>query len=522
MGRYEIVGLGASSGGWGRRLLPVLVALVVLAAPSLARAATHVPATTYSFSTTWGAAGSPYIVDGDVRVAAGATLSVEPGVVVKFNGLRSLKVDAGGALDVEGASGSEVTFTSLKDDAVGGDDGGDGPTEGSPGDWARIYFAPGHAPSVISHAIVRYGGYGPYGAIVLGTTSPAASSLTIEDTTVFKSKNDGLFVMTGTATVRRSSFVQGSKGVEVQLGYGGRAVLEQVAITDNSSSGFQVAGSGYSGAPSTISESTITGNGTGIYLQVQGSPAASWPYGHWNNIYDNGGNADGKQLNTLYNPPAGVDWSQNYLGDVYFWFNAGGCDGLNGHLAYTSSSWSGLSPPKGPLSSFGYGTTSGAICVADRFWVGPDGLSSTPFDPLAPHVSTGQTLGFGGDGMLKRTSVHQQDPVNSASGNFSHQAVDLEVPGAGVSFAFTRSYNSLDASKGTPFGGGWTHNYAAGLHSSNGDVTVRAEDGAVLATSNSPTAASRRAGVPPRSSAVRGGYELARGSGPYAFKAREG
>jgi hypothetical protein len=81
------------------RLLCFVVAALVavgpssLARPDLARAATRVPTTTYTSNTTWSLAASPYVLDGNVTVAAGATLTVEPGVIVKANGqLRTLTV----------------------------------------------------------------------------------------------------------------------------------------------------------------------------------------------------------------------------------------------------------------------------------------------------------------------------------------------------------------------------------------------------------------------------------------------
>jgi len=40
------------------------------------------------------------------------------------------------------------------------------------------------------------------------------------------------------------------------------------------------------------------------------------------------------------------------------------------------------------------------------------------------------------------------DPVNTATGNYFFQRTDLSVPGKGLSFQFTRSYNSGCAARG--------------------------------------------------------------------------
>ena len=110
----------------------VATSFILLANADLAFAATTIPATTYTQNATWTAAGSPYVINGDVTVASGATLTIEPGVIVKFNhqwpSPRKIIVAPGGALVAAGTAGNEINFTSIKDDAVGGDTGGDGPT----------------------------------------------------------------------------------------------------------------------------------------------------------------------------------------------------------------------------------------------------------------------------------------------------------------------------------------------------------------------------------------------------------
>jgi parallel beta-helix repeat protein len=60
--------------------------------------------------TTWDTAGSPYIVVGNVTVVNGVTLTVDPGVDVKFDGYFALFVD--GTMNANGNNGNMVTFTS--------------------------------------------------------------------------------------------------------------------------------------------------------------------------------------------------------------------------------------------------------------------------------------------------------------------------------------------------------------------------------------------------------------------------
>lgn len=80
-----------------------------------------------------------YHVTGNLTIASGVTLTIEPGAVVKFDAGRSLTVASGATLDAQGTRAQPIVFTSIKDDGHGGDTNGDGDTtEPQPGDWARI------------------------------------------------------------------------------------------------------------------------------------------------------------------------------------------------------------------------------------------------------------------------------------------------------------------------------------------------------------------------------------------------
>jgi parallel beta-helix repeat protein len=63
-----------------------------------------------SVDTTWDIGGSPYIVVGNVTVMNGITLTIDPGVEVRFDGNYSLSVD--GTLDAIGSNANMIAFTS--------------------------------------------------------------------------------------------------------------------------------------------------------------------------------------------------------------------------------------------------------------------------------------------------------------------------------------------------------------------------------------------------------------------------
>jgi pimeloyl-ACP methyl ester carboxylesterase len=130
-----------------------LFALALLFTPSFASASTPVSGTLPG-DTTWTTAGSPYIVS-VLTIPAGITLTVNPGVVVKFDDLWGA-INVNGALVAEGTPGDRISFTSLRDDTAGGNTDGD---RGNPsaGDWNRIYISSSGTAS-FSYADIRYGG----------------------------------------------------------------------------------------------------------------------------------------------------------------------------------------------------------------------------------------------------------------------------------------------------------------------------------------------------------------------------
>lgn len=145
------------------RIFTIALALVFsLFITNTALAATEV-FDTLPGDTTWTLAESPYVITSDLSIPVGVTLTIEPGVVVKFHdSYTTLTVD--GNLEAIGTASDPIIFTAYKDDAAGGDTNGDGsasfpgtPTFPPVGDWRGIFFNTGSISHIV-HASIRYGG----------------------------------------------------------------------------------------------------------------------------------------------------------------------------------------------------------------------------------------------------------------------------------------------------------------------------------------------------------------------------
>lgn len=155
---------------------------------------------------TWPGAGHVHVLQGDVTVNSGVTLTLEPGAIIKVNGRYSLNVN--GSLSAEGSPGSPIVFTSYKDDSVGGDSNGDGDTT-SPGagDWWRINLT--NSPDTrLTHMRVRYGGYytnagNRRGCLYLYYTQFLDVGPAVEDCNISDSYDYGIY-LAGTTAIEAS------------------------------------------------------------------------------------------------------------------------------------------------------------------------------------------------------------------------------------------------------------------------------------------------------------------------------
>ncbi len=142
--------------------------------------------------TTWAVAGSPYIVVGTVQVLDVATLTIEPGVTVKFNEGLSLMI--GGELIARGTATDSILFTSNN-------------ATPQPGDWGSIKFIDTSVDAVldslgnyvsgciIEYCRIEYGGdipnSGDDGAIHCEYASPFISHNAIIQNIAFGDQGSG-------------------------------------------------------------------------------------------------------------------------------------------------------------------------------------------------------------------------------------------------------------------------------------------------------------------------------------------
>ncbi len=121
--------------------------------------------------------GVVYHVTGNITVPVGETLTVQSGAIVKFATGRCI---VNGTLDVNGTSGSGVTFTSLFDDLAGGDTNANGPSSGAAGDWEGIALN-GAGTITMDYTDIAFAGAGGWSAMYSQNGSLTMSNSTLRD-----------------------------------------------------------------------------------------------------------------------------------------------------------------------------------------------------------------------------------------------------------------------------------------------------------------------------------------------------
>ena len=150
------------------------------AGPASTRSAAVTPAdsSTHKCGTigteTW-VSSKVYVLDCEVVVPAGATLTIQPGTVIKAE--QGVKLLVQGGFVAAGTQGQPIHLTSLRDDSVGGDTNGDGAsTTPSSSDWYGL-IVEGNGGMTVSDLVVARAWYGIEVGRTRTQSDPAGTTL---------------------------------------------------------------------------------------------------------------------------------------------------------------------------------------------------------------------------------------------------------------------------------------------------------------------------------------------------------
>lgn len=275
--------------------------------------------------TVWTLVDSPFIVSQNVSILQGVTLTIEPGVEVRF-GEGPFTIIVSGRLFAQGTEEKPIRFTSNKENPQAGD-------------WATILFnGTVQQPSLLEYCLVEYG---TDGITVNGST------VTVQKSVLQFNLRNGITVLDGSITVRQTVLKSNNEGGIVVLG--GNATIENNNITLNED-GVILAGSlstshvnvaqnnifsnrksgvflamDVSSSDVSVRNNLVFSNFYGFYISTNASTFVARNYIYNNNIgafYERGemhvirfNDIWGNVLGMDASPNARVNATQNYWGD---------------------------------------------------------------------------------------------------------------------------------------------------------------------------------------------------------------
>ena len=179
---------------------------------------------------TWTKAAGPYVVTGDVTVrysktrSSAATLTIEPGVEVRFNAGTGLYIgypDSNyyyyrGALSAQGTAEAPIVFTSNA-------------SEPAPGDWIGIKFRDYTDDSLtqLEYCVVEFGGHAQNANLYFHNTSPR-----IKNSIIRSSGGYGIYLSSSSPTVQGNSITANTLS-GIYSDDGSTALIQNNIISDN-------------------------------------------------------------------------------------------------------------------------------------------------------------------------------------------------------------------------------------------------------------------------------------------------
>jgi len=253
--------------------------------------------------TVWTLTDSPFVVINNVTVKSGFTLTIEPGVEVRFGGNFSLIVQ--GKLNAIGTQERIITFTSNKIKPQGGD-------------WTTIEFANKTELSTMAYTIVEYA--------TNGITIKNAN-VEINNSQISHNLQAGVYISGDNAGSVKENIIEFNKNGILIDGDSSGTIIKQNIISLNMESGiyFQ-SNTGTSIRNIDVLNNTISTNSKGIYVFGQVTADITRNSISYNDIgiyYENATGISPVQYNDIYSNTYGMNVSQseplnaeyNYWGD---------------------------------------------------------------------------------------------------------------------------------------------------------------------------------------------------------------
>lgn len=199
------------------------------------------------------------LVSRNVQVAAGITLTLAPGIIVKWLST-SCGIDSLGTLLANGTAASPVILTSANDDTFGGDSTGNGPSSGTAGAWTGLNFQSSSDASTLTHTRIRFAGQMSLAAVTL-----VNADITLTNSTIESSSSAGMSIIASAPTISSCAFNQNAGRAIRQIAINQLAGLSGNTASGNGAGDLLAIGGGILTQPFTLSAAGAF-NGTGAYL----------------------------------------------------------------------------------------------------------------------------------------------------------------------------------------------------------------------------------------------------------------
>jgi hypothetical protein len=267
-----------------------------------------------TMDTVWTLVDSPFVLFGNVTVLEGITLTIEPGVEVRFGGNFSLIVR--GRLIARGILTQEldrrIRFTSNRESP-------------QTGDWGALYFNGAGQSSVLENCIIEYGRGGVMvergnltvqNAIVrfnsehgVNVLNSSVCWVTISHTHIYSNNASGVYISGGNVTVEYSTIESNREGITLT----GNLTVSSINITQNSVNnndyGIRLSMDEYNRNNFFIGNNDIYSNNYGVYVSTNVGTIITRNYIYNNSIvgifYKEG--IHEAHFNDIYNNACGMD-----------------------------------------------------------------------------------------------------------------------------------------------------------------------------------------------------------------------